>query len=145
MAGTRGPVPKRTSQRRRTNAPTDGMEVTAAPGAVEVPEPDEDPAWHPIALEWYRSLSKSGQSKFYEPSDWQVARYVAQAMSVNLTAGRFSAQLFAAVLSAMTNLLATEGDRRRLRLELERGATANPDGDRADATVTELFALVQGG
>lgn len=141
--GTRGPVPKRTAQRRRTNAPADGATVTTAPGADNVPEPDEDPSWHPIALEWYRSLALSGQSRFYEPSDWQVARYVAQAMSVNLSAGRFSAQLFAAVLSAMTNLLATEGDRRRLRLELERGEATNPDGDRAAATVTELFALVK--
>lgn len=66
------------------------------------------------------SLAGSGQARFYEPSDWQTARYVAESMSRNLSAGRFSSQHFAAVMSAMTDLLTTEGARRRARLELDR-------------------------
>lgn len=117
-----GPVPKRSEQRRRRNKP-DGGEVTkAAAGArAEQPAPADD--WHPIARDWYVSLGESGQSKFYEASDWQTARYLAEAMSRNLNAGaRFSSQLFAAVMSGMTELLTTEGARRRARLELERQA-----------------------
>lgn len=119
--GTRGPVPKRASERRRRNA-ADGPELVnapSAPGVVSWPEPED--SWHPIARDWYCSLSTSGQSQFYEPSDVATARYVAEAMSRNLAAGaRFSAQLFAAVSSAMTELLTTEGARRRVRIELER-------------------------
>jgi hypothetical protein len=85
---------------------------------VEIPP--ADPAWHDIAREWYESLAISGQSTYYEPSDWRTARYVAQAMSVNLKADRFSAQLFASVMGAMTELLTTEGARRRSRVELQR-------------------------
>jgi len=136
--GDRGPVPKRSDQRRRTNKPEDGLEVTKAPAAESVPVPEGDPQWHPIARDWFDSLAKSGQAVFYEPSDWATARYVADAMSRNLSTGRFSAQLFAAVMAASTTLLVTEGDRRRVRLELAR-APAGPDAAELTAA-TDLDA-----
>lgn len=140
--GSGGPVPKRSDQRRRRNKPD--VPITQAAGAAVVPVPSVDESWHPIARDWFVSLGSSGQSAFYEPSDWQVARYVAQAMSENLSAGRFSAQLFAAVMAASTSLLVTEGDRRRLRLELSRRETVDPDAERADATVTDLMSRLGG-
>lgn len=82
--------------------------------------PPADPLWHPIARDWYESLSESGQASFYQASDWATARYIAEAMHRNLKNERFSAQLFAAVMSGMTELLTTEGARRRARLEIER-------------------------
>lgn len=112
-----GPVPKHSSERRRRNKES-AVETVASFGDVAVPEADE--MWHPIAHRWYESLRTSGQSRFYEPSDWAQAFYVAEAMSRNLSTDRFSAQLFASVLSAMTELLTTEGARRRVRLEVER-------------------------
>lgn len=114
--GTSGPVPKRSSQRRRMNK----VDITKVQTqfAVEIPEPDED--WHPIATQWYESLARSGQRIFYENSDWAQAFYVAEAMSRSLQCSRFSGNLFAAVISATTELLVTEGARRRMRLELER-------------------------
>lgn len=116
-----GPVPKRSSERRRRNLEGRPDKVTAT-GTVEAPP--ADPTWHKIAADWYVALGKSAQSQFYEPSDWATAAYVADAMSRNLKAGRFSAQLFAATMAAMTNLLVTEGDRRRARLEIERATGA---------------------
>ncbi|MDT0451859.1 hypothetical protein [Streptomyces hesseae] len=134
--GARGPVPKRSAERRRRNK--DGAELvhaTSAPGLVEWPDPDA--SWHAIACDWYRSLAASGQAQFYEPSDVATARYVAEAMSRNLAAGqRFSAQLFAAVSSAMTELLTTEGARRRVRIELERA----PAEQETPAGVTAIAA-----
>lgn len=132
--GTRGPVPKRSDQRRRMNKPE--IPVSTAP-AGKVERNPADPEWHPIAHSWYESLAESGQSAFYQRSDWETARYVAEAMSRNLVASRFSAQLFAAVMSATTSLLATEGDRRRLRIELER-ETAVSEG--SDEVVVDLDA-----
>jgi len=85
-----------------------------------VQQPPASDSWHEIAREWYKSLADSGQAQFYEPSDWQTARYIAEAMTRNLNNGRFSAQLFAAVMSGMSELLTTEGARRRVRLEIER-------------------------
>lgn len=129
--GTRGPVPKREDVRRRRNKDEAGP-VTKGFGARSVPVPEVNPNWHPIAQDWFKSLQESGQSYWYEPSDWATAVYVAEAMSRNLKGGKFSAVLFSAVMSAMTELLTTEGARRRARMELEREESAD------DATVTAI-------
>lgn len=142
VPGRGGPVPKRSDQRRRRNKPE--IKVEAAPAAVRTSPPSADDAWHPIAADWYRSLAASGQAAFYEPSDWQTARYLAEAMSRNLQAEKFSAVLFASVMSGMTSLLATEGDRRRLRIELERAATADTDEDAAVAKLDEYRKRLSG-
>lgn len=127
------PVPKRSDQRRRRNL--DGRpDKVEASGAVEVPEPSDD--WHPVAAAWFLSLAQSGQSQFFEPSDWQHARYVCEALTRNLTGGKFSAQLFASVESAMNNLGSTEGARRRLRIEVDR-ALAGPPVDPAVASIAD--------
>jgi hypothetical protein len=133
VPGRGGPVPKRTDQRRRRNKPD--VEVDRAPGAALVEQPEPDDNWHPIAHDWYTSLAQSGQSVYYQPSDRQVARLVAEGMHRMLTMGKFSAIAYQAIMSSMTSLLVTEGDRRRMRLELERAKPADAD---EDASVTVL-------
>jgi hypothetical protein len=115
---TTGPVPKRADQRRRRNKPDTALRSVKVSGAVDVPDPDED--WHPIAHAWYVSLAESGQSRFYEPSDWAQARLWAEILSRQLLSGRISAQMMATWSSAATELLTTEGARRRARMEIER-------------------------
>lgn len=109
----------------RTKAEKDRTTTAKVAGAVEIPQPSD--SWHPIAVAWYESLAESGQSQFYEPSDWASAVLVAEVMTVNLSAGRFSSELFKGVWSAMGELLSTEGSRRRVRLEVER-AVDEPKG-----------------
>lgn len=127
-----GPVPARADQRRRRNK----VDITRAAGLDEVviPEPDED--WHPVAAQWFLSLRTSGQRIFYENSDWAQAYYVAEAMSRSLRASRISGQLFSAVISACSELLTTEGSRRRVRIELER---ANAEGDTTVSTAMDEY------
>jgi hypothetical protein len=121
--GAHGPIPKRSEERRRRNKDA-GPELVQAPsGAPEdLPDlPEPDPLWHPIATDWYLSLRESGQSAFYEPSDWAMSRYAADLMSRVLLSERGpNGQLVAALNSVMSSLLTTEGDRRRARMELER-------------------------
>ncbi|MER5875453.1 hypothetical protein ACIBAC_11675 [Streptomyces sp. NPDC051362] len=127
--GAHGPIPKRSEERRRRNK-DDGPELIQAPAGQpedlpELPEPSE--LWHPIATDWYLSLRESGQAAFYEPSDWAVARYVAELMSRGLSSDRPpNGQYVAALNSAMSSLLTTEGDRRRARMELERKKPGGP-------------------
>lgn len=122
MTKPRGPVPKPSSQRRRRNKPK-GATPVKAPARTRPVVPSPDPEWHSIALDWFNSLKDSGQAQFYEASDWASARYVAEAMSRNLNQGqKFSSMLFSAVMAGMTELLTTEGARRRARVELERAA-----------------------
>lgn len=131
--------PKRSDQRHghRTKAEQARADKSAQ-GSPLVTWPDPDGQWHPVAQEWFRSLGESGQVHFFEPSDVATARYVATAMSQNLEApeGKFSSMLFAAVMSASADLLATEGSRRKLRVELQK-ATAEPDAQQ-QAAVTSM-------
>lgn len=156
-----GPVPKRSSQRRRKNKP-DGpppksgrgsgrdqwaayaksidVEVPAGASRAEIMEAiakgGATDGLHPLAREWFDSLALSGQQAFYEPSDWAMARVVAESISRELKPQPIvvgqgeSAHVemyevppkgasLTAWLRAASSLLVTEGDRRRLRVELE--------------------------
>ena len=114
--GSRGPVPKRSSQRRRANKPP--IPVTAAPTGATSPVPELRDGLHPLAVRWFEALAASGQSAFYEPSDWAQALVVAEA--VDSFAREPQAAMLRTILTASTSLLVTEGDRRRLQVELQR-------------------------
>lgn len=130
--GARGPVPKRSIERRRRNLDSQ-PDVATVIGAEVVTMPEPDGAWHAIALNWYRSLGESGQSQFYEPSDWAAAAFVAETMSRALNADKVGANMLAALMGAMTDLLTTEGARRRARVEIERDGTELASVDDLDA------------
>ena len=119
MTATRGPVPKHSSQRRRRNKT--GVE------SIEAGAPASQPAvregLHPLAAHWYESLGQSAQSRFYEASDWAAALIVAEA--IDAYARKPTGSLLGSILSGFQVLLVTEGDRRRMRMELERSGDAN--------------------
>jgi len=73
-----------------------------------------------------------------------LARYVAEVMSRSLQSGRISAQLVAAVLSGAAALLSSEGDRRRVRIELERTAQVDADEEAAVAAIDEWRRRLSG-
>jgi len=133
VPGQNGHVPKRSDQRRRRNK--DAAEVESGPGAevVEVPEADEE--WHPAVTRWYTSLSRSGQSHWYEPSDWAQAWIWAEVLDRALMQGKPSAMLIQAWAAGASELLTTEGSRRRLRIELARAGQVDDD---AEAAVSAL-------
>jgi len=150
--GERGPTPKRSHQRRRRNKPEGGGDITTAEGAAKVEVPEADPAWHPVAVRWFESLADSGQSAFYEPSDWALAFVLAESISrelqpqpvvigkgddarVEMFAMPPKGASLAAWLKGMTALMVSEGDRRRMRIELSRPAA--PEGEEAE-NVSEL-------
>ncbi|WP_246076523.1 hypothetical protein [Amycolatopsis cihanbeyliensis] len=88
-------------------------------GDVEVPPLGlDDP--HPLISDFYASLAESAQARFYEPSDWQFARFTLHFADQLVKSRRPSSQMLAAVNSALTDLLVSEGARRRVRLEVER-------------------------
>lgn len=144
--GARGPIPKRSEERRRRNK-DEGPGLVQAPSGPpsELPElPDADPMWHPIAADWYLSLRSSGQAVFYEPSDWAMARYAAELMSRLLNSDRLpNGQLVAALDSVMARLLTTEGDRRRARIELERKRAA-PQAPAGVTAIADYRASIGG-
>lgn len=136
--GTRGPAPKRSDQVRRRNAGQDDIPVTEVPRVTpgRVKAPPLPFTTHPLAMEWYYSLERSAQSLYFEESDWRAAQVAAHEIGRMLNAGKPSGQLFTAIWSAMGDLLTTEGQRRRLRFEIDR-AEAEED-DEVDAVVIDL-------
>lgn len=134
MARTSGPVPKRSDQRRRQNK----VEIDKAPAriALGVVRGPECPAGlSGLARDWYESLRTSGQSEWYTDSDWTSALIIARGIEQFET--RPTAHMLTAILSGFGSLAATEGDRRRLRIELERAPQADVDEEAAVAEIDE--------
>ena len=141
--GVRGPVGKREGARtRRNKTDENGVETKKAPAAATVKVPAEDRTWHPLVKGWWHSLKRSGQSAFFEPSDWQAAR----------TTAFFASKVFrrlddadvddlkrlrpsvAQVWTMMADLGTTEVARRRVRIELVRAGA----GDELGAEVVDI-------
>jgi len=134
--GSHGPIPKRAAERRRQNKPETPLDTIEVIGPVKIPP--VNPNWHAIAKRIYGSLRNSGQSKFYEESDWSAAYLLAESLSRDLkpqfvaydetTHKPIRAYLplkgasMAAYLKAFACLGVTEGDRRRMGIEIERSA-----------------------
>lgn len=123
--GARGPIPKRSDKRhghrtKAEQASVEKMDLSDAPKR-EVDAPELGFTTHPIAEQWYASLKDSGQARYYEPSDWESARVLAHELGRMLNGVKPSGQMLSAVWSAMADLMTTEGSRRRVRLEIERG------------------------
>lgn len=142
--GARGPVPNRDDDLARDRSRKGGESQAATRGVLrEVGEHSPNLDWHPIALNAWRSLETSGMADFYQDSDWAYAYFVLDELSSYLTPGidraatekatkeagepvtiryperKLSGMSFTAIISAMTSLGMTEGDRRRMRVELE--------------------------
>lgn len=124
-------------------------EVVSSPARGSVAPPAED-GWHPIARRWYESLAASGQSDFYEESDWALAQLTAESISRDLLPQvvgvtddgdvierevPIKGASLAAYLKSMTALMVSEADRRRAGIELKRSV---PEAEPADPKVTSI-------
>lgn len=113
-----GPLPKRSSERTRRNKPENEGGVSLSKGErVPYRVPPVDSAWHPRAKQWYRALSRSGMREYYELTDYETARIICDALTEYYK--RPTAMMLATLMQAMTSLGTTEGERRRMRIELE--------------------------
>lgn len=113
-----GPLPKRSEERTRRNKPENEGGIALSKGnRVPFKVPPVDGAWHSRAKQWYRSLSRSGMREYYELSDYEMARVLCDALTEYYK--RPTAMMLATILQGMTSLGVTEGERRRMRIELE--------------------------
>lgn len=110
-------------------------------GGVRARVPCPDGQWHPLAREWFRELSKSGQAVLFEPSDWAQARILAVMLDRWLTMERAPTELIKAFQTGAAELLTTEGSRRRHRVDLDRGSRTDLDAD-AEAVIRGVFGAV---
>lgn len=98
--------------------------------------------WHPIAKSFWASLKTSGQADFYQQSDIAFAFSLCDDLSFykkpqisrdGVEYVRRSPEMLKALLAGMERLLVTEGDRRKVRVELH-----EPEPERDDATVLAI-------
>lgn len=126
------PTPKRSEETHghRTKAEKAEREGRKAPGgeSVEIPPAGD---WHPQVVAFYNSLPRSGQSQFYEQSDWELAVITCEMLDRALSGDNLNARALAEVNKMLSNLMVTEGARRKLHLELQRpvGGSSSLDGD----------------
>ena len=143
------PLAKRSTERRRTNK-VPGQTIIKADGEVKPARLPR--GLHPVARAWFNAMKASAQNEYFESSDWQAAVVVAMKLSAHLASSSLAERLrdlvplvesddvkeqlleiaammptgtaaeFAAVWSAMNDLLTTEASRRRAHLEIERVA-----------------------
>lgn len=117
-----GPVPKRSSERGRQ--PYDNViDRVQAFGVVRKPDLGLDGDVHPIIADFWDSVGESAQSRYYEQSDWQYLRVSLYFLNRLLKSGKPSAQMLTVVNQMLTDLLVSEGSRRRVRMEIEREQT----------------------
>lgn len=151
--GIRGPAPKRSDERRRVNSPEADTVPSTARSTVDVPRLPTK--MHRLARDWYRSLEQSPQSVYFTASDWQAALLLAHELTDHLTLHKISADgvdqgrrqdaaMFRAIWSGMSDLLTTEGARRRLQVEVERSAAATEIDDSAATSLDEYRAKLTG-
>lgn len=134
-----GPPPKRSDKRLGNHTPA-GPPVQKAMGAAVVKVPRASPSWHPLMKDWFRSLKESGQAQFYQSSDWQTARLLAEIMSYELSSGEgVKASMLGEFNRAAASLMTTEGERRRLRLELQNPAGSGDADDDATVSIMEHY------
>lgn len=138
--GVKGPIPKRSTeghritQARKLEHGVEPVNVIADP--VEPPQPDPD--WHPIATNLWESVKQSTFTRYYEPSDWIVLYSTCDDLSEYKKQGRRSPTMLAAVNTMLTSLLLTEGDRRRVQIEINR--VDESEAESAGVTALQAWA-----
>lgn len=133
--GQRGPIGKRSEDIRGHRAKDEVEAITKVDVEGEVVQPAADPDWHPIAQQLWEAMGESGQSMFYEPSDWAVAYSLMDDLTYYKRGTKRSGQMLQTIMSSLTSLLLTEGDRRRVALELNR---KSPSEDNEDEKVAVM-------
>lgn len=122
-----GPVPKR-SEERLGHPNGKASENPISRGELrKVKWPNADRNWSKRAKELWAGIRNSGQADFFQQSD--VARIAFLMDQVTYYEGmkQKSSMMLQVICSEMTTLLFSEGDRRRVRIELVKSDTSVKD------------------
>lgn len=94
---------------------------------ANIPEPDVD--WCHAARQIWDAMLESGGCAYFESSDYAVLYMICDQIDhLYQQGGRRSPEHLRVIMQTLGTLLATEGDRRKLRIELEKS-------DQSEATI----------
>lgn len=171
-----GPIPKRSEDRVRRNQ----VDITKG---VMFPVREWEPkrGWHRLAKETFEAIGSSGQSQYFQDSDWAIATVLCEELSeykkeedrknrqlrkldrwekerdawdAELEGKPFSkpkpsvprggsAMKLTAILQKFSDLMMTEADRRRLRIELQLDAEEKEES--AEIMIMKQYREMIGG
>jgi len=117
-----GPVPKRSEDRIRHDSNV--IDKVHAFGVVKKPDLGLGENPHPIITDFWDAVGESAQTRYYEASDWQYLRVSLHFLNKLLWSNKPSAQMLTVVNQMLSDLLVSEGQRRRVRMEIERNVTS---------------------
>lgn len=124
--------------------PSEPTMTIDAPSGEALGRPPANEDWHPVARMQYEALAQSGQHVFMEPSDWAQAYLLCEVASRELIDQPYNAgtkeepewekipkpmtsATLAALLKGFAGLGMSEGDRRRMAIELTRAPAKGGD------------------
>lgn len=134
---SRGPIPKRASERTRNNKTgEDGLEIVRG---VALPYEWTDPSfdWEQPIQRYYLSFQKSGMAAFFQQTDVEQLWMACEWMNRQWASGRPSAMILQEAMKMTDGLGATEGERRRLKIELDK-PKVDDSADKYDAKITDI-------
>lgn len=129
-------IPKRSDERTRTNKT--GSDGIALKKGVALDYSWTEPSWdweEPVRR-YYLSFQESGMQAYFQQTDVEQLWLACQFLNQVYTSGRPSAMILSEAMKMMQGLGATEGERRQLKIELEKEAIESVDTK--EAKVTEL-------
>lgn len=88
---------------------------------------EPDPEWDEVAVMIWESALTSGQADYYQNSDLAMLYAACAEMSRYRNSTKPSAMHLSEIIGILSNLLVTEGDRRRARMELQRAPEQKAD------------------
>lgn len=97
--------------------------------------PTASERWCPQARSWYNSLALSGQSDFFQASDWATAICAAEAYDMWFKT--HNASTLGSFVRLSERLGATIGDRQRSHIDLVEAEATDADEEAADAAVID--------
>ena len=149
--GVHGPIPKRTdrpggyrpeARAKKAAAGTDGISrPRAGAPTLATKQPPGARDWHPIAKRLWKAAGESGQSIYYEASDWAVLYSLMDDLTYYKNGAKRSGQMLQTIMSSLTTLLLTEGDRRRLQVELHKTedvTTVTPGAEEVEKWLAQM-------
>lgn len=90
--------------------------------SVPCKQPRASSEWDAGVKRLWKSMGQSGQAGFYQASDWEFARVALDELNRLRSDSRPSAEALKGVFTALGQLMLTETDRRKARIELTQPA-----------------------
>lgn len=142
--GQRGPMPKRSSERTRNNkAGEDGIELKKGI-ALEWSWVKADKEWPAFIRDYYNSFQHTGMSAYYQQTDIQQLYMACHILAEQFKTARPSAIMVGEAFKLLDGLGATEGERRRMKIELDKPKEeTDEEANQKIAAVTSIHDRLQ--